>query len=450
MAATVERRAPKRRRGRPVRADRAARPLTVDAATRRRRLPEQWPLIFALAGYPLSWALGVGALIWPAFALPMAGRMLVSRKTIRAPRGFGLWLLFLVWVMASIVSLDSKFPIAFMWRLSNYFSVTVFFLYVYNLPATQMSARRIVELLSNFWIMTVIGGWLGVLIPYGGFKSPMELVLGGSDVFLKELTHPKFAQVQVFLGYPLGRPAAPFVYTNTWGSVYALLIPFFFLAWLQSPDAARRQKAYLILAASLVPVFVSLNRGLWLSLLVALGYGATRPGEIGRLARRSMAAMAVIGLLLVTLTPIKGLVEDRSENQHSNAGRTFLYEETIKLTATSPIIGYGGPRPYGGDKLIPNLGTQGHLWLVMLSQGFVGLGLFLAFLFKMIWATRDGSVTTFWCHVLLVIAVVQLVVYDMFPVPIHLIFIAAALGLRSIAGDDVAVAEPATDAAVSA
>ena len=94
--------------------------------------------------------------------------------------------------------------------------------------------------------------------------------------------------------------------------------------------------------------------------------------------------------------------------------------------------------------------TQGHLWPVMLSQGFVGLGLFLGFLFKMIWATREGSVTKFWCHVLLVIAVVQLVVYDMFPVPIHLIFIAAALGLRSIAGDDVAVAEPATDAAVSA
>ena len=71
--------------------------------------------------------------------------------------------------------------------------------------------------------------------------------------------HPLFAQVQDFLGYPLGRPTAPFLYTNDWGGVYALTIPFFILGWLQSRKASRRSAALLILGISLVPAFLSLN-----------------------------------------------------------------------------------------------------------------------------------------------------------------------------------------------
>ena len=185
--------------------------------------------------------------------------------------------------------------------------------------------------------------------------------------------------------------------------------------------------------ASLVPVFVSLNRGLWLSLIVALVYGATRPGSLGRLARRSIAAVMVAGVLLIAFTPISSLVSARAQGDSSTAGRTFLYEQTIAATARSPIIGYGAPRPYGGDRIIPDLGTQGHLWLVMYSQGFVGLALFLWFIGRMIWNTRQGSVVTFWCHVVLIMACIQFVVYDMVPVPLHIIFIAAALGTQRAA-----------------
>ena len=196
--------------------------------------------------------------------------------------------------------------------------------------------------------------------------------------------HPIFAQVQDFLGYPLGRPTAPFLYTNDWGGVYALTIPFFILGWLQSRKASRRSAALLILAISLVPAFLSLNRGLWLSLLVALAYGATRPGDIGRLARRSLLAILLVGIALIAFTPLKAVVEGRAENQHSNAGREFLYAETVKEVVKSPVIGYGGPRPYDGPKLIPHLGTQGQFWLVLFSQGFVGAFFFVVFLVRLI------------------------------------------------------------------
>jgi hypothetical protein len=100
------------------------------------------------------------------------------------------------------------------------------------------------------------------------------------------------------------------------------------------------------------------------------------------------------------------------------------------------VIGYGGPLPYGGPKIIPLMGTQGQFWLVFFSQGIPGAFFFVAFLVKMWRATRHGPITTFWCHVVLTIALVQLFVYDMIPVQLHLIFIAAALGCRE-AGVDV-------------
>ena len=48
-----------------------------------RWLPPEWPLVFMLAGYPVWWFLGAGALIWPLFSLPMLGRLVMRRRTVR-------------------------------------------------------------------------------------------------------------------------------------------------------------------------------------------------------------------------------------------------------------------------------------------------------------------------------------------------------------------------------
>ena len=157
--------------------------------------------------------------------------------------------------------------------------------------------------------------------------------------------HPAFAQVQNFLGYPIGRPKAPFVYTNDWGSVYALLCPLFFALWLQDPR--RRLRGYAILAVSLVPVFVSLNRGLWLSLGVGLLYAGTRPGPVGAFARKALASLVLIGLALVLFTPLSTLVQDRANTGHSNEGREYIYSQTFDAVKRSPLIGYGGPLRVG-------------------------------------------------------------------------------------------------------
>ena len=106
----------------------------------------------------------------------------------------------------------------------------------------------------------------------------------------------------------------------------------------------------------------------------------------------------------IAFTPLKAVVEGRAENQHSNEGREFLYAETVKAVADSPVIGYGGPRPYGGPKIIPQHGDPGPVLAGAVLPGGARRVFFVAFLVKMTRATRRGPVVTFWCHVTLTIA----------------------------------------------
>ncbi len=411
------------------------RSTTARRGSQVRRLPAHWPLTLCIAGFPLWWALGAGAIIWPVFAAPLALRLIIRRRPIKVPVGFGLWLVFLVFVVLSATALDGGgVPFAYLWRLANYLSCTVFFLTIVSADEDELPSATIVRLLAGFWVIVLVGGWLGVLLPSGELPSLTARLAPGAianNDFFQELVTPAFAQVQDILGYPLGRPKAPFTYTNNWGSAYALLLPFFFMSWLQATDVRRRATAYVLLAASMVPVFISLNRGLWLSLGVALIYAAGRGGDVGRAARRALVALLTLGLLVIVVTPVGSVVEQRAETDHSSAGRARIYEESLAAALESPIIGLGGPVPVPGNRIYPNLGTQGMLWSVVVSTGYAGLGVFLAAWLRLIRETRRGPPITFWCHVVLIVGLVQILVYDLIPASLHIVFIAAALGARA-------------------
>jgi hypothetical protein len=74
-------------------------------ATREAFLPEGWPLYLLFGAYPLWWLLGLSAFVWPLLAIPMAASLLM-RDRVRAPRGFGVWLLFLSLMLASGTQLN--------------------------------------------------------------------------------------------------------------------------------------------------------------------------------------------------------------------------------------------------------------------------------------------------------------------------------------------------------
>lgn len=407
--------------------------------SRRRLLRPGWPLYVVFIGYPLWWALGLGGFMWPIVATAML-LSLLRRGRITAPKGFLIWLGFVVWMLATATQLDSLGrAIGFGYRATLYISATIVLLYVFNASRDVLEARKVIAVMAIFWCYVVVGGYLGLLMPHFSFASPMEKLLPGfivSNDFVKEMVHPAFAQVQDILGYDTPRPSAPFVYTNDWGGNFALLVPVVIIAW-NSPLRRRFKMTLAVFAGlSVIPFALSLNRGLWLSLSVGLIYASVRLALRGR--GRALIAMISILVLaggVILLTPIHQVITDRLETPHSNNRRVSLYEEALRGVAESPIFGYGAPRPSKWNPNAPSVGTQGSIWLVLFSHGFLGAALFAGWFLYCFWTfRRSREPIGFWCHVMLLILMVQWPVYGIIPMQLHIVMITIALAFRERSG----------------
>ena len=213
-------------------------------------------------------------------------------------------------------------------------------------------------------------------------RSPLQAVLPRSiadTAFIDGISRIRFAEVQGFLGFDIPRPSAPFPAANGWGSTVGLLTPFFFFSWLRSPFQRKRRIGWVLAAVAVIPMVVSLNRGLVLSLGVALLSVAVRRGISGNwsMLRNVVGGMFVV-VLLVALTPLSGYVTGKlNESTNSNDARSSIYVEAFNGSLESPIIGHGTPGDRDGA---PPVGSHGLLWWIMYCHGFVALALFLAWL----------------------------------------------------------------------
>lgn len=424
-----------------------------------RRLPEGWPLVTLFAGYPLWWLLGLSSSACLIAAVPMAYALL-KRDTIRVPRGFGSWLLFLAWVVVGVFLLQVDAPgtagdsantryLVWAQRLAWYLTATITLLYVGTLRR-RLSSLRVVRALSWMFVTITAGGLLGLVAPHLSFPSLLEVLLPArvSGIgFVHSLIHPTVAQLQDILGYAAPRPSAPFTYTNAWGLNYVCFLPFFLRAWCARDAGWRRLLAPPVLLASTVPVVMSLNRGLWIALLCLGLFVAIRSAAVGRL-RLLGAVLGGVGVLLglLALTSLGDVVEARIAHPHSNQGRANMGTLTVESVAgKSPIVGYGTTRHVQGtfssiaggatpqcphcDK--PSLGTQGHLWLVSFSQGFAGLALYLGFLAYQFFRhlrLRSPYVTVGLCVVLA--HVITMPVYDAISPALLAVMVGVALMWR--------------------
>jgi hypothetical protein len=403
------------------------------------QLPPGWPIYALFLAFPLWWVLGLGSFVWPVLAMPML-LALLRRGDIRMPRGFGWWLLFLGWLVVSGTQLGDAGRLgAYLYRGSAYFSATVLFLYLYNMPKEALPSKKVVVTLTLFWLFVVFGGYLGTLMPNGSFSTLAEKIIpsGFGDTSLQNWLHPTFAnrgEASRILGYSIGRPAAPFAYTNMWGSNFALLVPFVIMSW----GLVRKRWWTLLtmgaLAASVVPVVSSLNRGLWLS----LGLGLLLAGVLFAVKGRTKPLGAVLSVIVVMgalslLPPIHRIIVDRLEHGHSNVGREQLYSEAIERVQERPILGFGAPVESQIDPSKPSVGTHGQLWLLLVSTGIPGTIFFLAWFGMALWRSRNGSIDVAqWCNVVILIALIQVVFYEQLPAQLHITMIAAALALREL------------------
>lgn len=391
---------------------------------------------------------------------------LARRPRVLAPRGFGAWLLFLAWVAAGLAVLGAHAPgakdghvatrlFSAGYRLSWYVALAVVLLYVGNLSERELPARRICRWLSVLFIVTVAGGYLGMLAPHLAFTSPIERLAPtgiANNAFFKSLTHPVAAQVQTFLGFAEARPAAPFGHTNDWGANFGLLLPFFVLEWLRKDGGWRRPAGLAILAAAAVPVVYSLNRGLWLGLSVMAVYAAVRAAAGGRfLALGGLLSAGAVLAAAIALTPLGGLLQDRLATPHSNNARATLSSRTVDAVIHgSPIAGYGSTRNVEGNFTTigggatedcprcapPAMGTQGHVWLVVFGQGLVGAALFFWFILRrFVPYLRDRRPLAAAVCASMVFFLVVMWVYDLLDAPMFIVMIGLALLWRLSRGD---------------
>jgi polysaccharide biosynthesis protein PslJ len=416
-------------------------PGVTAVRSRTARLPYAWPLYALFVGFPVWWFLGLGSFVWPIMAAPM-GFSLLARERVRVPRGFGLYLLFFMWMLASALQINGPDRmIGFAFRAMLYGSAGITCLYVYNAPKRLLPASTIVRIMAFFWVVVVAGGLLGILAPTWEFSTLMEKLIPGrllANEFVATLVHPTTAQIQTFLGYGVPRPRAPFVYTNDWGGNYALLVPFLVAGWSQMRSLFRRNMIRVLAVVSLLPVVFSLNRMLWLCLVVTAVYASMRFAMRGRKGGvQGVLAFAAVFLMVFTFGPTRQLIDDRIATPHSNQGRSILYKEAADSVEKSPLLGYGGPRPSQANPNLPSVGTQGQFWLVLFSHGIPGAALFVAFFVCACWRTRRArSSLALWCHVVVVLALVQMPFYGLLPSQLNIIMIAIAIASREAADPD--------------
>lgn len=439
----------------------APRPDPVRTQPRRPFLSPGWPLIALYLGFPLWWVLGLAQFMLPAVACFLA-LQLVRQRSVVLPRGFAIWGLFILWVLAGVFVLGVEAPgaiqddggtgryLTFGYRALLYLSATVALVYVGNSDRNALPTRTVVRLLGFMFVVTTVGGLAGALLPPMEFRSLVEYVLPGGlrdNGFIQALVHPRTAAVQTVLGYAEPRPVAPFYYANDWGANFSFFLPFFLLAWFGRDAGWRRYVAPLILLASFVPVVYSLNRGLWTALAVGLAFVVIRLLADGRAwAAYTLVTGLLTGALVLFLTPLMSIIQERLANPHSNDRRAQLFELTFSsVWQGSPILGFGTTRNVqgsfasiaGGETAactgcgVPPLGTQGALTSVIFFQGIVGLALFL--LFFALWVARHGrdmTPLTLAVTSVMVIAAVEMFVYDFIGFPLFTVMVGIGLVWR--------------------
>lgn len=417
--------------------------LTVAETRARRRSARQrdpWrrpelPLAAVLIGYPLWALLGLGQAIWLAAGAVMAVRLLGARR-VRLPRGIGIWAAFVGWVCVSALQLVDRVGslVGAGYRVGVYAAAGVVLVYVYNLSERQLATEKVLRWVAVPLGVLTVGGVAGMLLGERDLVSvPLALIPGAADTsaFLADLLTPRFAQVQTFLGFELPRPAFPFRFTNQWGSVMAVLVPFT-LAGLRYQRPRHRTLVQLVLVLAVVPIVVSVNRGLWMSLGVTFLYVVVRRAGAGRGASTLRLVLGVsVVVLFVTLSPLGDLISERAGSDHSNRSRSTLYSLTLEQVDESPLVGFGAPRPDDENPNLPPVGTHGQLWTVLFSHGWVGAALFVMFLAMLAWRTgHDLDDVDLWLHAIVVGLLVQMWFYNLFPGALVYGFLAAALLLR--------------------
>ena len=363
---------------------------------------------------------------------------LFRQHKVLAPRGFGIWVAFILWMFGSAtrVSGVDKF-IQYSYKASLYLGATILLLYVFNLSREAVSTERVITVLTIFWMYVVIWGALGVAFPTFNFTSPMERVmpqrLVGND-FVHDLVHPALSQVQ---RHPRVRRAS---------TESAVHVCHELGSGVRGPHAVRGPRVEGRAEAvggrcHRGDVRPRHHPGRVLPRSRPLAEPRDRDDVRGRSTghRGNSRALRVNLLLIFTviavvfLSPLKTLVTDRLAHPHSNERRLGLYQESTDRGdgLTDPRIRNASavdrePEcPPGGDTR--SVVADPHL------ERIPGAFLFVWWFVFQFWRLRRTSPeVVLWSHTVILIALVQMPFYDSIGIPLAVIMIAIAIASREL------------------
>ena len=361
-----------------------------------------WPMYVLLAGFPVWWVLGAAPFAPTGIAILMVSLMVVRRRLDLVP-GILPWFAFLLWAAGAAVNLPSAISmVGFIQRYGNLLAVGIFMLYYINARET-LSPRKIIHGVLCVWATVIILGLIATQVPEFRLSTPIGALLPKAlmaNPLVYDLAFPPMAEIQQPWGAPepFERPAAPFPYSNSWGVAFVVMTPVAISALSTLRAGWKRALVVLLLAASLIPALATGNRGMLIGMALAIGYVLVRTVARGHLRRVAvLGSVAVAGVFALVASGALEEILGRQEYSDTTGGRLNIYSETFAAALKSPLLGYGAPRL---DETIGiSLGTQGYVWLLMFSYGFVGLALFVIFLVGGIVRTwRAPGYTGLWLH----------------------------------------------------
>ena len=422
-----------------------------------------WALFAMIVLYPIWRLLGATLFIVPLLAIPMALE-LMRRRRVRHPGGYAVWMAFLAIGVLGLVMLNKQVPgalpphtgfgryLAYFQRMADYVTALIVLLYVGNLTERELPMHRVAKMLSALFVMVVIGGMLSLFVPHVTITTPIAHLLPGSlraNAFVTHLVTVQFAQYQDVLAQLTGaRPAFPFQYTNTWSEALVLLLPWFLITAMRGPKTLlRRVWTIGILLLAVYALVYSLNRGAWIALGLGVAYmiirlalrGQTLPAVI------VLASVAIAAILVVT-TPLGSVIIGRINTPHSDAGRSDVNSAAIGAAVASPVVGFGGTSGViGSGRSIAigptascaqcgsrDIGSDGQLWLLFITCGFVGAALYFGFFLRFAWCyRRDPSWVGLAGGFTVLMAVWFSIVYPVLELPLMIIMITLGLWWRN-------------------
>lgn len=408
--------------------------LSWQAASHGAPLPA-WPLLTLFYGLPLIWLAGLMQFA-PTILSVIMVILMIMRRRVLVHSVLWIWLALVFWALICVVSINSASEfLGWFQRYMNLFNVGVYCLYYFN-ARERVSARQMIGGLFVVWLTVVLLGFVAMALPNLRITTPMSLIMPGSllnNELVRDYVMPPMAEVQKPWGAEEAyvRPSAPFPYANSWGVAYALLTPLVIGVLVSLKNRKAQLALAALLALSLLPAVATSNRGMFIGIGAAFAYVLFRLFLKGQWKPLGLGLAVIVAA--VTFLIASGAVEKilgRQQYSDSTGGRASLYELTFEYTLRSPLVGYGTSRM--ADSVGVSMGTQGQIWALMFCFGFVGLGLFLAYLLSaLVYSWPIATNSGLWIHSVVVAALAVVTFYSFDVIQLSTLMLSSIIMIRS-------------------